>query len=540
ELKDAKTAFGLLDALLRGHPAKLATGPRAKGDARTVASNVFLAQTRRGEWVKLAIVHRDKTTSNWQQYAVSIAYTLNPDEPVFAAGTGDLAKAGFEFSTAAIRATEHEIVAEKQKEADEKERHYQERITALDERALDLQGPVARPGHKVAAVMARGHAAKLGSSNAYAAASFSFEHDTRDDVKATRNDWDFVYSAHGGDDWLRVRTVTDDRGLIWDLGVMDFEQALRGDVPPTEGLERAKIQAGHLYLIHTLDSETDHWVLMKALEAEPGEALIFEWVVVEDPTALRRTLQSTDEDLKEPYARLQVLSDHGGGNPHRAFLDGSKNAYVRELSADPLDLSKSSKGGRRSMAHVVGGLVPEGKVFRVQSVEYTLHFDHTDRVDSEVRIGAFKLLDAETSRQRGAKKGDITLFTADGGLRTVTAKDLPLRGTIQVDIPIRRDQEKTVFVEGASYTRTDVVLRGRLEDAGTEAPQHATWNDSAYRSAHWALFRVLRTETDALDARMFALERYPGAVAWFERVRAHATEASFQAKIDALLALLRK
>jgi len=532
ELKEAKTAPGLYDGLVRGHPDTLKLRDRMDGGTRPVASDVFIAKTRRGEWVKLAIVHRESTVGDWTKTKATIVYSLNPDGPVFLPGSGDLVKAGFEFDTASITDGEHAIVAKINEEKAAKEEPYRRHVAALDERAADLQRSVrsaGAEGHRVSAVVTRQRAKELGTANTYAASTYSFEHDTRDDAKKTGNDWDFAFNDSSDGGTMRVRTVTDDRSEIWDLGPIDFDAALRGDFNPVEPSTYAAAIEGHLYALHTLDTESDYWILLKVLELT-DDGMIFEWMRVEDPTVLRRLLVPASKDLKAPYARIQVRSDHGGGNPHRAFLDGTKNAYIDKMSPDPLDLRASTTTERGSRAFVQGGFVPEGRVFVVESVEVTIHLDKPSSTRSVVQVGPYPIV---LLTSRGAEKNEVLLYSIDRGREVIATDDLPLRRTFGVKIPIGRDQENSVYVEGASYTRNDVHLRGRFDNAGAAPAGAALWT----ANDHWRAREVLRLamDPDRSAAGVAWVKQLDGHLEWLRTLRSFAIDDAYRRQLDALI-----
>jgi hypothetical protein len=533
--KDTPGAGRLLPALLRGHVKDLDLQTRKDGRSRSPASDVFLVRTSRGEWVKLAILARaEHAPGGWTKQEVSIAYSLNPDAPEFIEGVGDIVEAGFEFDTRLIPEEEHPVLLRAQEEKEKRAAPFRAEIAALDARAERI-GAGLPSGHKIAAVMVRRHADALGSEDPYTAATFSFEHDTRDDRAKTRNDWDFVVGNRGPDspDELNIRTVTDDRGQIWDLGVTSFNAALRGDVPMSEGATRATVKPGHVYLVHTLDSESDYWVLFKVLEARPGRDLIIEWVKVDDPTRLRAALESADKDLRSPSAWLQLHSQHGGGNAHRVFLDGTKNAYVGELSETPLALKTKQRGRRlRGAGYVEGGLIPLGQTFLVETLDIVMHLDD-GRVRSRVQVGPYAVLTAMT------KDADqIVLYTIDRGREVIGREDLPIQRSISVQIPLSRDEEKNVYVEGASFTRNDVRLRGRFLRADDQPPSTAQWNARTLFQAQSALDALL-VGSDLRNAARY-LKDFEGHMAWATGLRRMAINGPYRAKLDALIDELAK
>ena len=106
-----------------------------------------------------------------------------------------------------------------------------ERRRQLAELEAEVRGwraqaiPLGRGPARVRGVLNRRYAATVSYAGAYAAATFSFEVDTRDDVREANNDWAF---SHDRDDRLDVHMVTDDRSRAW--------QIRTGPLPPAAAL----------------------------------------------------------------------------------------------------------------------------------------------------------------------------------------------------------------------------------------------------------------------------------------------------------------
>ncbi len=267
-----------------------------------------------------------------------------------------------------------------------------------------------------------------------------------------------------------------------------------------EGAIRAPVHEGHLYLLHTLDSQKDHWALLRIVDARAPKSMMFEWIRVPDPESMRRVLEEGEQKLRTASAWLQVHGQHGGGNPHRAFLDGTKNAYVTVLSDKPLDLRVKERPARgRGAAYVEGGSCT------------VLH-----------------------ATARGEE--DITLYTIDRGRETLSRDELPVRRTIAVRIPVMRDEEKNVYVVGASYTRNDVRLRGRFLPASGARTGPALWNaHDLYRTRHaWITLQKGR------DIRRVAaqLKTYDPEAICVRSLRDMAVDREYAQQLDALIAAL--
>ncbi len=313
-------------------------------------------------------------------------------------------------------------------------------LRKLDDRALVLQKRLSRRTGRparVAAVLEIEHAGKLGAPDPYLLATYSFEFETRDDVKLVMNDWDFLLT--GGR--LRVRTVTDDRSGAWDLGETDFDKPAIGNPENWKSSDMAPAGKGRVYAIHTSDSNSDFWTKMQILERRAGQWILFRWEKVSQPGDLLK-LERRPERLMKSAARLQIRAgDHVGSDPMRVFLEGGKNAQVEEMSAKPFTLEGGPDPHGGSTGFVDGGLIPLGKVWilRRAQIKAMIH-----------EKGHFKL----------SAKGQI--------LASVTRKTghdaETLDETWKGRLVIRPGEERTVFAEISWAGRFDVTLSGSLWD----------------------------------------------------------------------------
>jgi len=117
----------------------------------------------------------------------------------------------------------------------------------------------------------------------YVRATYSFWHGTRDDVKLTRNNWDLQIAEDSrGRSSLRVNMVTDDRSGIVDLGEQDLAKVSTS----TRSLAKHRlgdnlpVVKGHAYLIHTKDTDTNFWTLIKIVDVRPDRSVQLIWRVV--------------------------------------------------------------------------------------------------------------------------------------------------------------------------------------------------------------------------------------------------------------------
>lgn len=122
----------------------------------------------------------------------------------------------------------------------------------------------------------------------YEKATFSFEHGVRDDPdrSITRNDWDLQFG--NGGDRFSVTMVTDDRSRLVDLGPLtwgeidDAQLAIPEPHPDPEIDEPSRrVVVGHVYLVRTVDRETDLVALLRVESLIPDDRVTFSWRLVE-------------------------------------------------------------------------------------------------------------------------------------------------------------------------------------------------------------------------------------------------------------------
>lgn len=119
----------------------------------------------------------------------------------------------------------------------------------------------------------------------YEKATFSFEHGVRDDpdYARTRNDWEIEFGNDGAGsaDTFGVRMVRDDVSLIADLGALAFDDVDPARAADVRLFQKVSIGVGHLYAVHTMDTETDLWSLFSVLVHRPGDSVRIEWVALD-------------------------------------------------------------------------------------------------------------------------------------------------------------------------------------------------------------------------------------------------------------------
>lgn len=129
----------------------------------------------------------------------------------------------------------------------------------------------------------------------YADATFSFEKGANGEIarKITRNDWDLEFSSIRNKNGSIVRNlfgvtmVTDDCSRIKDLGEFDWTDDF--EVPELPAYEKptreAEVEAvaGHIYLVHTKDTDTDLYALFRVEELKSGESATISWKLIPNP-----------------------------------------------------------------------------------------------------------------------------------------------------------------------------------------------------------------------------------------------------------------
>jgi RNA polymerase sigma-70 factor (ECF subfamily) len=470
-----KHSQALARAVVRAAPEAAGLALTAMGDDRAPASDAFVMRTRTGRWVAFSIIDRDeKASGGWTKYLVKIRWAMNESEPLFGSGHGDVTLGGIEVDSQLLARLDQELDAEAERARDEAERARQaraepilRRLAELDRKAAAMEPSVqAREGAdvRVAAVLDRSYAAPMGFDQAYVAATYSFEKATRDDVKATRNDWDFEFAQSR----LNTRMVVDDRSLLWELGDVSYRGPCSGNVPTSPGRATASAVQGRLYAVHTADSDSDLWTLMRVEELVAGESMIFSWLIVREPAALREALESKEDFMQSPEARLQIRGGAGGGNPHNVALDRSASR-IGELSKTPLDVQKPLEINERHAGYVAGGRVPAGMVFLIERVEYAARVqgDSNGRGSFVLSIGSQTVAGIREGRDAGSGK-QFVWSELDREEQVVAPDAMPVRGALSVSIPVRPGQESQVYAEITNSSWADVTLSGRFVKAGTE------------------------------------------------------------------------
>lgn len=124
----------------------------------------------------------------------------------------------------------------------------------------------------------------------YAHAAFSFKcggGNGPEIQQLCRNNWDLLFGNSPISDAFDVSMVADDRSRIKDLGKYDWGDKF--NIPKLaayEEPERApsvKAIAGHMYLVHTRDTDNNHYVLFRVERLVPAESVEISWKMIDPP-----------------------------------------------------------------------------------------------------------------------------------------------------------------------------------------------------------------------------------------------------------------
>lgn len=417
---------------------------------------------------------------------------------------------------------------------------HDEHLERLDLRVAEIVAARPEGAPAVAALLSREFATQLGVRDPYAAATFSFEFETRDDVQLARNDWDIQYG--NGNDSLSVQMVVDDRSRIFDLGAADFATAPLPDAGATIGGEKPlDAVKDHVYVVHTVDADTDLWSRFRILEIEKKKWIVFEWERFDSTLPeLRRLERMALPDLGSGAIRLEVRSASGGGNPHGVFLDGTATTSVDSIGrtpAPPLELAPAQqKAHRDSTAFCDGGLVPEGHVFVVESIEWTATLEAGGKgpLSFEFWLGPYRVA------IRDEDDGEGRRHTIDGGARSESGPSS--MGKFTGTVVIRPGEETRVAAIARHGTIARATVTGRLVSArGNRLPPLPI--DLGKRDARELndfLRRVDEGEFDERESGLGSGENAELRAAFLEAALRFRTSDEDRGRLERAVKLLRK
>jgi hypothetical protein len=122
---------------------------------------------------------------------------------------------------------------------------------------------------------------------AYAAYSFKFGGNGPEIQHLCRNNWDILFGNSPLADAFDVTMVTDDRSRIRDLGKYNWGE--RFEIPKLAAYEEperepsVKATAGHMYMVHTRDTDTNLYALFRVEKLVTGERVEISWKVISPP-----------------------------------------------------------------------------------------------------------------------------------------------------------------------------------------------------------------------------------------------------------------
>ncbi|HEX8178966.1 MAG TPA: hypothetical protein VF525_05420 [Pyrinomonadaceae bacterium] len=123
----------------------------------------------------------------------------------------------------------------------------------------------------------------------YTQAAFSFKYGVNGDaaLKVTRNNWDLLFGNSSLPDAFDVTMVTNDCSRIKDLGALNWPDVYYVPVLPAhlEPTREPSVKAiiGHMYVVHTKDTDNDHYALFRVEALEPGKSVTISWKLVISP-----------------------------------------------------------------------------------------------------------------------------------------------------------------------------------------------------------------------------------------------------------------
>lgn len=129
--------------------------------------------------------------------------------------------------------------------------------------------------------------AVINGQDNYVDATFSFEHGMNGEraLLFTRNDWDIQFGNFP--DSFHVTMVVDDCSRIQDLGAVNWNDTLQVPVLTAYAVPTSdppvKAIVGHMYVVHTKDSETDLYALFRVEALDPGKSVTISWKSVQTP-----------------------------------------------------------------------------------------------------------------------------------------------------------------------------------------------------------------------------------------------------------------
>jgi len=123
----------------------------------------------------------------------------------------------------------------------------------------------------------------------YVDATFSFEFgiNGKDAVSLTRNDWDIEFGNSPDHDDFNVTMVVDDCSRMQDMGALNWSDSFQIPVLPAYPVPTrdpsVPAVVGHMYVVHTKDTETDLYFLFRVEALDPKKSVTVSWKSVRSP-----------------------------------------------------------------------------------------------------------------------------------------------------------------------------------------------------------------------------------------------------------------
>jgi len=123
----------------------------------------------------------------------------------------------------------------------------------------------------------------------YVDAAFSFEFGMNGpgSLPLTLNDWDILFGNSPDRDTFTVTTTGGDRSRIQDMGVLNWSDAFQVPVLPANPVPwngpAVDAIVGHLYVVHTKDTQTDLYFLFRVEALDPLKSVTISWKAVQRP-----------------------------------------------------------------------------------------------------------------------------------------------------------------------------------------------------------------------------------------------------------------
>ncbi len=129
----------------------------------------------------------------------------------------------------------------------------------------------------------------VNGDDTYVNAAYSFEHGVNGAgaLPLTRNDWDVLFGNRPDRDTFGVSMVGDDCSRIQDMGALNWTDTFQ--VPVITAHPAPTIEpdvdaiVGHMYVVHTKDTETNLYFLFRVEAVDPGKSVTITWKAVRSP-----------------------------------------------------------------------------------------------------------------------------------------------------------------------------------------------------------------------------------------------------------------